>query len=91
MDKRSTYEELENQVSALQIEIDELRKAKQEIEVSEAFHRTALESIPDTVVITDDNGNINYACPNASRIFGLSQNQIYAKGTIQELIQWLRM
>ena len=66
MDKRSTYEELEKQVSALQIEISEIRKAKQEIEESEAFHRLTLENISDTVIITDDHGKIIYACPNSA-------------------------
>ncbi|MGD9973749.1 MAG: PAS domain S-box protein [Desulfatirhabdiaceae bacterium] len=86
MGKMQTYEELEKQVHALQIENDEMRRANQAISESEAFHRLTLENISDTVVITDDHGKIVYACPNAGTIFGLSQNQIYAKGTIQELI-----
>ena len=86
MDQRPKYEELANQVRALQRENNELRKAKQEIKESEAFHRSTLENISDTVVITDDFGKILYACPNAYNIFGLTQNQVYKKETIHELI-----
>jgi PAS domain S-box-containing protein len=86
MDQKPKYEELEKLVNALQVENDEIRKGKQAIEESEALHRLTLENISDTVIITDDHGKIIYACPNAGIIFGLSQDQVYAKGTIQELI-----
>lgn len=86
MDKRPTYKELEKQVRALQIEIGEIQKAKQAIEESEAFHRLTLENISDTIIITDDHGKIIYVCPNSVKVFGLSQKQISAKGTVQELI-----
>ena len=86
MDQRPTYEGLANQVKVLQKENKELRKAKQAIEASEAFHRSTLENISDTVIITDDFGKIVYACPNTYTIFGLSQNQVYKKETIHELI-----
>ena len=86
MEPRPTYDELERQVKALQNENAEIRRVKQSIESSEALHRLILENISDTVVITDNHGKIIYACPNADKIFGLSQNQVYAKGTIQELI-----
>ncbi len=86
MKPRPTYDELERQINALQIENAEIRRVKKSIESSEALHRLTLENISDTVVITDDHGKIIYACPNADKIFGLSVNQVYAKGTIQELI-----
>lgn len=86
MEPRPTYDELERQVKALQIENNEICRVKQSIESSEALHRLALENISDTVVITDDHGKIIYVCPNVDKISGLSQNQVYAKGTIQELI-----
>lgn len=86
MDQKPTYEELKKSIDALQIELDEMHKAKQAIEESEAFHRLTIENISDTIVITDVHGRIIYACPNAVVIFGLSQEQVLAKGTIQELI-----
>lgn len=87
MTQKPTYEELEKRVNALQIENDEIRKAKQEIENSEAFHRITLENISDAVIITDDHGKIIYTCPNVTKIFGLSQKQVYDKVTIQEVIK----
>ena len=86
MVEKPTYEELEKKVNVLQIENDELRKTKQAIEESESLHRLTLQNISDTVVITNDYGKIVYACPNAGMIFGLSQSQVYEKGTIQELV-----
>jgi PAS domain S-box-containing protein len=68
------------------MEINEINQAMQAIEISEDFHRATLENISDTVIITDDQGKIIYACPNSSFIFGLSQKQIYSMGTIQGLI-----
>ena len=64
MDKRPTYEELEQQIVDLQREKDEILKSKREIEDSENLHRLTLENITDTVIITDDDGKIVYVCPN---------------------------
>ena len=86
MDQRPTYEELETGIHALHIEIEALRNANRAVGASEALHRITLENISDTVIITDDHGTIIYACPNAGVIFGLSQDQVYARSTIQELI-----
>jgi PAS domain S-box-containing protein len=86
MDSKPTYEELKRQIDALRIENDAIRKGKKVIKDSEALYRLTLENISDTVIITDDQGKIIYACPNSRYIFGLSQNQIYAKETVQNLI-----
>jgi PAS domain S-box-containing protein len=86
MDQRPLCEELQKQINALQTEIDELRSATGAVEASEALHRITLENISDTVIITDDHGRIIYACPNTFMIFGLSQDQVYERGTIQALI-----
>jgi PAS domain S-box-containing protein len=86
MSKKPTCEELEKKLRALKVENDEIRKAKMAVETSEALHRLTLENISDTVIVTDDHGKIIYACPNTEMIFGLTQNQVYQRGTIQELI-----
>jgi PAS domain S-box-containing protein len=86
MNHRPTYDDLEKQIHALRIENDELRKAHGAIQASQALHRITLESISDTVIITDDYGKIIYTCPNTDKIFGLSQKQVYELGTIQALI-----
>ncbi len=86
MAQRPAYDELTRQLDALRIENEALHNSEAAIKASEAFHRITLENISDTVIITDDRGKIIYACPNASIIFGLSQQQIYEKGTVQKLI-----
>ena len=86
MDQRPTYAELEKQINALQIEMVEMQSAQKAVEASEALHRITLENISDTVIITDDHGKLIYACPNAGMIFGLSQDQVYKRGSIQALI-----
>ena len=86
MDQRPTCEELEKRINALKIEIDELHSADKALKASEALHRIILENISDTVIIADDHGKIVYACPNTHMIFGLSQDQVYERGTVRELI-----
>jgi PAS domain S-box-containing protein len=86
MNKKPTCEELEKRIQALKAENDELRSVKRAIEASEALHRLTLENISDAVIVTDDYGKIIYACPNTKMIFGLTQSQVYERGTIQELI-----
>ncbi len=85
MDQRLTNEDLEKQITALQLENHEIRSAIRTIEASEAFHRIVLENISDTVIIADYNGNIIYASPNTHVIFGLSQEQVCGQGAVQEL------
>ena len=86
MNQKPAYKELEQRIYALQVENDEIRKTKKAIEESEALHRLTLNNISDTVIITDNHGKIIYVCPNTNMIFGLSQNQVYERGTIQKLI-----
>ncbi len=86
MDQKPTYDELEKQIALLKIENDAIRREKKSIENSEALYRLTLENISDTVIITDNEGNIIYACPNSRYIFDLSQSQIYEKKTVQNLI-----
>ena len=50
------------------------------------MYRLILESISDAVIVTDDQGNMLYVCPNTTFIFGLSQDQVYNQQTIQRLM-----
>ncbi|MEJ2154112.1 MAG: PAS domain S-box protein [Desulfobacteraceae bacterium] len=85
MDQRLINEDLEKQITALQLENNEIRSATRTIEALEAFHRIALENISDMVIIADYNGKIIYASPNTRVIFGLSQEQVCRQGAVQEL------
>jgi PAS domain S-box-containing protein len=86
MKQRPSYEKLERQIRALQIENDALRNAKREIEASEALHRITLENHSDSVIITDDGGKIVYTCRNVGKLLDLTRDQVYERGTIQALI-----
>lgn len=68
-----------------------LRDVTEEIRVqnalaeSEMFHRATVESISDTVIITDDDGAFVYICPNVRIIFGMHPGEIAAMGDIATL------
>ena len=69
MNERPTYEDLKQQVEALIKKNDALAESHRILEESERLHRLTLENISDTVLITDDEGKIIYACPNTSLYF----------------------
>jgi PAS domain S-box-containing protein len=66
------YEHLEKKFNAL---------AKRE-----TLLRATLENISDTVIITDDNGNFTFVCPNTSLIFGLSIEEVFLLGSVDKLV-----
>jgi PAS domain S-box-containing protein len=53
---------------------------------SEELHRVTLESISDTVLITDDEDSLTFVCPNIHVIFGYSKQEVEAFGNINKLI-----
>ncbi len=82
MPEKPTYEELE-------LRIRELERGPLCFDgtiVSESAYRLMLESISDTVIVTDDQGELLYVCPNTFEIFGLSQDKIYSYQHIQVLM-----
>ena len=77
MVKRPTYEELEQRIRDLERgKIAEKGLCSPE-EDQESMYRLILESVSDTVIVTDDEGNMLYVYPNTTFIFGLSQDQVY--------------
>ncbi len=86
MNQKKSCKELEQQIRELKKEKERLAKSLQEIEVSEKLSRIALENSSDTVIITDDDGKIVYACPNTTMIFGFSQNEVYRLENIQNML-----
>jgi len=86
MEKKPTYEDLEQRIRIL----EKGQEVSEEIDSThknpEAVYRIMLESISDTVIVTDDQGNMLYVCPNSAIIFGLSQDEILRLNTIQKLM-----
>ncbi|UCG68423.1 MAG: PAS domain S-box protein [Thermoplasmata archaeon] len=53
---------------------------------SEELHRITLDSISDTVLITDDEGAFTFICPNINVIFGYTKQEVEALGHINKLL-----
>ncbi|ACK70451.1 multi-sensor signal transduction histidine kinase [Gloeothece citriformis PCC 7424] len=52
---------------------------------SEQFYRLILSNISDAVLITDEQGNFTYICPNIKHIFGYSCQEIENMKSIDQL------
>ncbi len=76
----------ERQVAKLKEETHAHPGSHLEISSSELLHRTILENISDSVILTDDLGAIRYVCPNTVLIFGFTQKEIYSLGNIDKLL-----
>jgi two-component system, cell cycle sensor histidine kinase and response regulator CckA len=86
MRKKTTYEDLEQRIGDLEKGKDASKGNDSTPKNSEAFYRLMLESISDTVIITDDQGNMVYVCPNTTKIFGFSHDEVLSLNTIQKLM-----
>ena len=86
MEKKPTYEELEQRIRDLERGKSAEKRLCSSVEDQESMYRLILESISDTIIVTDDQGNMLYVCPNTTFIFGLSQDQVYNQQTIQRLM-----
>jgi PAS domain S-box-containing protein len=86
MEKKPPYEELEQRIRDLEREKSAEKRLCSPEKDQESMYRLILENISDTIIVTDDLGNMLYVCPNTAIIFGLSQDQVYKKQTIQRLM-----
>ncbi|MGQ3410772.1 bacterio-opsin activator domain-containing protein [Natrinema sp. LN54] len=68
-------------------DITERARLERELRESEELHRVTLNNMTDTVLITDDDGEFTYVCPNVHFIFGYSDDEIRELGTIDELLE----
>jgi PAS domain S-box-containing protein len=84
MSEKPTYEELEQQVKELKLEV--ASKNALRIERHKSVYRSMLENISDTVIVTDDYGYIIYVCPNTRINFGISVDEVYEFGTIDNMM-----
>ncbi len=60
-------------------------RAEQELEKAKDLYRTTLWNMSDTVLITDDDGDFTYVCPNVHFIFGYSKEEVLDFGSVDEL------
>lgn len=86
MEKKPTYEELEQRIRDLEKGKSAEKGLCSSVEDQESMYRHILENISDTVIVTDDQGNMVWVCPNTTNIFGFSQDQVYNQKTIQRLM-----
>jgi PAS domain S-box-containing protein len=67
-------------------EVAERVRLEEELRESEELHRVTLNNMTDTVLVTDDEGEFTYVCPNVHFIFGHSAEEIHDLGTIDALL-----
>jgi two-component system, cell cycle sensor histidine kinase and response regulator CckA len=53
---------------------------------SEELHRITLESVSDTVLITDERGDFVYVCPNVDHIFSYNVEEAKQLGNVRALL-----
>ena len=67
---------------------DAARRSNREaaLRQSEHLHRITLNNMTDTVLVTDDDGEFVYVCPNVHFIFGYTDEEVHELGGIEELL-----
>ncbi|GAA0271474.1 bacterio-opsin activator domain-containing protein [Halobacterium noricense] len=68
------------------VDISDRVDLERELRRSEELHRVTLNNMTDTVLITDEDGDYTYVCPNVHFIFGYTAGEIQDLGTIEELL-----
>ncbi|MEY7851384.1 bacterio-opsin activator domain-containing protein [Natrarchaeobius sp. A-rgal3] len=67
-------------------DVTERAGLERELRESEELHRVTLNNMTDTVLVTDDDGEFTYVCPNVHFIFGYDDAEIHEMGSIDELL-----
>ena len=68
------------------VDITERVNLERNLRQSEELHRVTLNNMTDTVLITNEDGEYTYVCPNVHFIFGYTADEIHEQGTIDELL-----
>jgi len=68
------------------VDITDRVDLERELRRSEQLHRVTLNNMTDTVLMTDENGEYTYVCPNVHFIFGYTAEEIRELGTIEALL-----
>jgi PAS domain S-box-containing protein len=68
----------------MSIDITRRRQAEQALAESELRYRTLAETVPDSLSVSDPDGNITYASPSALRLFGnKSENELVGRNVFE--------
>ena len=59
---------------------------ERDLRQSEELHRVTLNNMTDTILITDENGEFTYICPNIHFIFGYTVEEVREKKSIDALL-----
>ncbi|MFC4986255.1 bacterio-opsin activator domain-containing protein [Saliphagus infecundisoli] len=84
-----TVENERNEIVSIVVEgvdITDRVGLERDLRRSEELHRVTLNNMTDTVLITDENGEFTYVCPNVHFIFGYTAKEIREQGTIEDLL-----
>ena len=68
------------------VDITERVDLERDLRQSEKLHRVTLNNMTDTVLITNEEGEYTYVCPNVHFIFGYTASEIRESGNIDELL-----
>ena len=68
------------------VDISDRVALERDLRRSEELHRVTLNNMTDTVLITDENGEYTYVCPNVNFIFGYTAAEIRELGSIEALL-----
>jgi PAS domain S-box-containing protein len=68
------------------VDISDRVDLERDLRRSEELHRVTLNNMTDTVLMTDEDGEYTYVCPNAHFIFGYDTDEIRALGSIDALL-----
>ncbi|GAB7008115.1 bacterio-opsin activator domain-containing protein [Halorubrum trueperi] len=68
------------------VDITERVDLERALRRSEKLHRVTLNNMTDTVLITNEDGEYTYVCPNAHFIFGYTADEIRELGPIGDLL-----
>jgi PAS domain S-box-containing protein len=68
------------------VDITERVTLERDLRQSEELHRVTLNNMTDTVLMTNEDGEYTYVCPNVHFIFGYTADEMYEQGTIDELL-----
>ncbi|OYR62906.1 bacterio-opsin activator [Halorubrum ezzemoulense] len=68
------------------VDITERVHLERDLRQSEELHRVTLNNMTDTILITNEEGEYTYVCPNVHFIFGYTADEIHEQESIDELL-----
>ncbi|WP_257300519.1 bacterio-opsin activator domain-containing protein [Haloarchaeobius sp. FL176] len=68
------------------VDVTDRVELERDLRRSEELHRVTLNNMTDTVLMTDEDGEYTYVCPNVHFIFGYTAAELRERVTIDELL-----